>query len=779
MKYLERMGRRGSRPFHTVISTTFAIEFAAFEELMLPQLMASGASNFLLVSDERMASLSLSDGSELPMQLGRDYELFSPPVANGLFHPKIVLQLGRRAGRLFVGSANITAAGLAGNAEAVIELECQDEPSPEREIIRSAWVYLSKLIDRESGAARDALSWAADRAPWLDGPIPDPVHGLEDGSMIGFLVRDGVSSIGQRFVNLVGGDTVDRLLVISPYWDEELETLKWLTELLKPTRTSVLLDPEQHEFPIDTPGATTVELRRLPHKLSRRFAHAKIVIASTSTHDHLLLGSANCTAPALGGPDFSGSNIEACIYRRLPRDEAIDALGLAPGLEEQPLDADEIERCEPAPPIPFRQIESRRAGSFELDGNLLTWSPPPGWGSGGLLQLLDRNSVEIEILSFDGDEAPGQKRRFYLSCDRPDDVSFVTVIADNFVSNPAHVAHRSLLRRRRREVATGSVAKAIAVFDASTDFDLWMHQAFDELARVDLADRPNSPAQAVRVRPSQSHAEEESAPRHLSYEEFMETRVPDGRSDGRRGNTLAGTHSDSIRSFLNMLTGGKPHTPDPEKTGDDDGWMDLSDEDEDEELNSETRKLEVTATAADLESDTGAPNDTPVDAGYFERMVETYVTNLTTVKEPLGPSDVLRVRFWLMLLLHKARHAGLPKGLEASAGERGWPRMAFRVISAFFCGRRPPVTRLMIARDYTEMPVDFLECWATVIWTLDAIESSLPTSSRNAQFLGFVYRVRAEVFKVLGLTAAELESKEVVELKVALQRTIGVRLGLA
>ncbi len=57
MKYLERMGRRGSRPFHTVISTTFAIEFGAFEELVLPHLIASGASNLLLVSDERMASL--------------------------------------------------------------------------------------------------------------------------------------------------------------------------------------------------------------------------------------------------------------------------------------------------------------------------------------------------------------------------------------------------------------------------------------------------------------------------------------------------------------------------------------------------------------------------------------------------------------------------------------------------------------------------------------------------------------------------------------------------
>lgn len=777
MKYLERMGRRGSRPFHTVISTTFAIEFAAFEELMLPQLMASGASNFLLVSDERMASLSLSDGSELPMQLGRDYELVSPPVANGLFHPKIVLQIGRRSGRLFVGSANITAAGLAGNAETVIELECQDEPSPEREIIRSAWVYLCQLIGSEKTVSRDALSWAADRAPWLAGPTPHPLQELEDKSMIAFLVRDGLSGIGEQLANLVGGDPVDRLLVISPYWDENLQTLQWLTELLKPTSTSVLLDPEQHEFPIDVPGATSVEFRALPQKLRGRFAHAKIVIASTPTHDHLLIGSANCTAPALGGPDFSGSNAEACIYRCLPRNEAVDALGLAPCLEEQPFEPSEIEQCEPAPPIPFREIESRRAGSFELDGSVLTWSPPRGLHSGGFVRLLDVNTVEIEILTFNGDEAAGQAHRFYLECERLEDISFATVLADDFVSNPAHVTHRSLLRRRRREVATGSVAKAIALFDASTEFDLWMHQAFDELARADLADQPRSSARAARVRTPHSQTADEKCPRHLSYEEFMEIRVPDGRSDGRRDNTLAGTHSDSIRNFLNMLTGGRP-SPSGNSVNDD-GWMDLSDEDGDEELNSGTRTLEVTATTIDPDHGSSAPNDTPVDAGYFEKMVQTYVTNVTAGEGPLGPSDVLRVRFWLMLLLHKARHAGLPKGLEASAGERGWPRMAFRVISAFFCGRRPPVTRLMIARDYTEMPVDFLECWATVIWTLDAIQGSLPGSSRNDQFLRFVYKLRSEVFKIIGLTVAELECKEVVELTDGLQRTLGTRLGLA
>src|SRR3546814_12350593 len=73
MKFSDRLGRRPRKPFHSAIATTFAVEFAAVEEIMLPQLMASGATNLLLIADDRMAAMALSDGSRFPIALGRDY----------------------------------------------------------------------------------------------------------------------------------------------------------------------------------------------------------------------------------------------------------------------------------------------------------------------------------------------------------------------------------------------------------------------------------------------------------------------------------------------------------------------------------------------------------------------------------------------------------------------------------------------------------------------------------------------------------------------------------
>ena len=773
MRYPERMSRRGTRPFHTAIATTFSIEFAALEEIMLPQVMASGATNLLVVADERMASMSLSDGSPLPLQLGRDYELISPPVSDGLFHPKILLQVGRRSGRLFVGSANLTAAGLAGNAEAVIEIECGDEPSPEREIVRSAWQYLDTVVPRSGGAARDALVWAAERAPWLAGGEPGALELLDDGTSASLLVRRDDAGIATRFVGLVGGEPVERLVVASPYWDEDLRALSDLVAALSPVSTDVLLDPGCTEFPVGVPLPRGVSLRAFPSSLGSRFKHAKFVIASTATHDHLLVGSANCTLAALGRPGYAGSNVEACIYRSLARDRAVDALGLAECLAGDPLDPSGIERVEPSPPIPLEDLGSRRAGTFELDGSTLAWSPPKGLSGAGRLRLLDPVGSDMTEVLFDlADDV--SRVTFRIDHDGLEDLAFVVVEQDGFVSNPAHVSHRSLLRRRRREVASGALARAIAAFDAGSDLDLWLHQAFDELARADLADRPAASLAAARPREAGPSAEE-SMPQHLSYEEFMETRSPDGRETGRQDSALAGTHSDNVRGFLNLLIGrASDRSPSPEGTSDD-GWMNLGDEDQERELDEETRRAEADAAEPALET---TPVTRPVDGRQYEKLVRTYVANVAADDGALGPRDVLRVRFWLTMLLHKARHDGLPKGLAGDVGEQGWPRMALRIIAAFFCGRRPPVTRLMVSRDYDEMPVDFLECWATVLWVLDAIELAVPRSSRSREFLGFVTRLRLEVVKVLGLTAAELSGETVVGLRSALDRSFGARLHL-
>src|SRR3546814_17514731 len=104
----------------------------------------------------------------------------SPPASDGIFHPKIILQLGRETGRAFVSSANATGAGLGGNVEIAIEIESGNEDGPEREILRAIWQYLNSSVSEDASPARYALRWARARAPWLAGPVGAPLQESEE-----------------------------------------------------------------------------------------------------------------------------------------------------------------------------------------------------------------------------------------------------------------------------------------------------------------------------------------------------------------------------------------------------------------------------------------------------------------------------------------------------------------------------------------------------------------------------------------------------------------------
>ncbi|WP_311270632.1 hypothetical protein [Sphingobium sp. WCS2017Hpa-17] len=770
MKLPERLGRRSGRPFHSAIATSFAIEFAAVEEIFLPQLMASGATNLLLITDERMAALGLSDGSRLPMALGCDYALFSPPAAQGIFHPKIILQIGRDSARAFVSSANLTAAGLAGNAEVTVEIECKDDDSPERAIVRSIWRYLDALVGTEPTAARDALRWARERAAWIDGPGEPQLQELEDGSAIAFIHGPGETGIGDQFVAFIGGSEVESLVVISPYWDQDLGALSHLAARLAPQRIILPIDRHQHQFPVEAAFAGKVAFVDLNWP-SRRFTHAKILVASTAQHDHVLFGSANCSVAALGRSGRPGTNAEACVYRRLPKGAAREALELDRWLEGDAIALEELSPPAETAPIPLQSIEERRPGTFELAQGVLSWQPAAHTVATGEIELLDRDGALLVSLLSSSFGTAGQCRVAPIDPALRPKLRFARLVGSEFSSNLAHVTHRDALRSRRREVASGSVARALLSFSGGDDFDLWMHQAFETLARADFEDVTEPEVLAASGPRNNKPASQTEEPVELSYEDFTQAKSGLPRSAGQGANSLAGTYADSIRDFLNLLSGGTPvaATAPPEDSDYDDPI------DEEGEFDPEA---DTPIPPKEAEARSQQPVAEPVDGALYERHVIAYAEGLECDEETLGSSDVLRLRFWILLLLYKARCDELPKGLDASSASLAWPRLIVRVLVGFFCGRRPAIARLMVSRDYCGMPADFMECWITVLWSLDAIERQLTGRPKDRQFLQYVPQLRKRILVLLALSSEELGDAAVVEVRAGLDRSIGRRLGL-
>jgi hypothetical protein len=120
MKLYEVFDDKG---FHTTIMTTFGVEFDAFESIVLSRLRDAECRNVMLVCDAGMLGLALADAGRPPKSAGTSY-LVTKARAAGVFHPKVIVQIGKNRGRLIVASANATAPGLAGNLELATTIEC-------------------------------------------------------------------------------------------------------------------------------------------------------------------------------------------------------------------------------------------------------------------------------------------------------------------------------------------------------------------------------------------------------------------------------------------------------------------------------------------------------------------------------------------------------------------------------------------------------------------------------------------------------------------------------
>ncbi|MCI9882180.1 MULTISPECIES: hypothetical protein [Methylobacterium] len=723
---------------------------------MLPQLAAAGATNIVLIADERMMGIALSDGSILPRQLGRDYVSCGPSQHSGVFHSKIVVQLGREGGRAFLGSANVTASGIGGNLEIVSEISCGIEASSEQEFVRSVWRYLEDVTAGGDSTVRDAMRWARDRAPWLSGPPPGTIQSLEDGSLIAFLGRPGPSGIADAFVEFVDAP-VERLVVMSPYFDDDFEALRDLSERLESSMTVVIIDSGGHGLTHDHPVFPGLELIDASEwsKGKGRFKHAKLIIAQTADYDHVLAGSANCTVPALGRTGFDGSNSEASVYRRVPRDEALAALDLQEFLQGSRIQLADLQPVKRLPPIELDTAKTAYAGRFEADRNELKWTPP-GRSWSGRLVLLDVGAIEIGEVRIAEMEAVGAIRTARV--DALEEIHFLRIEDGDASSTIAPLMHRGILRGKRREAAHRNVALAASSFVDRNDLQLFLVQALDELQRADVEDVTST---AGKGRNRSNDNEEKDGPSEvLPYDRFVEQKPGARRPQGGES-TIAGLHSDGVRTLLNRLSGSQPAPENNATTNDD--WMDLDDEDQE-------RTLTVDVAEAKL---TDRP---PPDRAAFVKAVRIYENSMAggpNARQVLGV-DVLRLRFWLLLLLHAARRPSYDLGLPCTIEDWGWPRLTVRILSTFFFPKDAPIARLVLEGGFLDMPVDFLEAWTTALWCLDAVTDALEPTRGNKDLVSKLPLLRRTIIQRLGLTKVEYEGPVASRVRNGLELEFGV-----
>lgn len=740
MKLYEYFGKSG---FHTCLVTTFGIDFDAYENVIFSRARGAGCHNNLLVVDGRMLSLALDGNSSLPRHAGRLYTVTGASTAKGVFHPKIALQLGRSNGRLIVSSANTTSAGLAGNLEIAGVVECTAEASGERQIVNAAFQYLTKFLDSSDPGIRQQIDWMLARTPWLleDGATPGIVS-LKDGSGAAFMASGGSQGIASQLLAAIGDEKPERLIVVSPYWDEDLSAIQSLVDATSVNDAIILIDEGRHVFPAHMLDALRpISLRNFKAPDERRFIHAKLIVLQTPYADHVLYGSANCTVAALGTATFIGSNEEASLYRRLPPNAAIEALGLAAALESPPLDKATMVVVPPDDPIPLGDLALRNPGQFSCLFDTLSWRPPSG---------VEVESCQLEFIDVRGDvmDVPihpltsdkTDERRYRISVANADRPSFARLrYADGRVSAPAVILIRDALRAAVRDARTKRVDAAIAMLDGETDVGLWLLETLNELQAAETALRQEAPVK----RQEMARAGESAVPETyatLSYEGFVAGRQLRGDTDELSRDSFSGTNLSYIRGFLNRILGlnGASHdeivSPDAEDIT---AAFNLGDETGDA-----TTELEAGADFVSSPHDSLKPEpiDATVDQQMERRRAQQRRANRDQLvnavadlqkqiadKPQLTAIDLLRLRAMLMVILaagwdgqskQTSTLQVLPTAGDANAA---WPRLLGKCLFAYFGGNAPPIRRLVIEDYYDQIPDDILECWAGCLWSIQAV----------------------------------------------------------
>lgn len=772
--------------FHTTLSTTFCIDFAAYEQIALSRLRESGCLNNIVVADSRMVTYALEDTQRPPRYAGRRYSLVGAQT-DKLFHPKVTLQLGAAGARLIVSSANLTASGIAGNLEVAGEFRMDADDAESVPILQAALGFIEGYIPKSESSAHKQLDWARAHTPWLAKAVP----GRSD-AQVQFLVSGNEIGIGQRFSELVGNEVVHRLIIVSPYWDEKMSAVQFLQKQLRARETAVVIQPERGLFP-NTKGLKLgiFEIDRLIEP-RERFAHAKILIAQTKRADHVLFGSPNCTSAALGTATTSGQNVEAALYKRMDAGAAVMALDLDRVFSAGAIPASQVVTYAPAKSIPLGEAAHRQPGRFELHGSLLTWTPTA---------IFDRPDAVIELLNGNHEvlkaavSVVGKPMSRLYTVDARQMPSFARVRFSTTVSAPAIVQLQDEILQNLRVPKSKKIQEGLDKLGAGDFEGLFLYEA---LELIDAEENRISFGK-VKARGSDSKPSSQQVPsKKLTYEEFIQARAPSKAPDMQRSNSLATSYVNEVRAALNALIGiGEEQFEELSATDE----VDLIPLASSDELANGEDAIE---NGLDLPSQSIEPSQSDQTGRERERRQNDTEDAIATAvfrfndriadaakSRSLTSRDLLRVRVLLTIVLcagsakvlRRPTSDGAHLPILLARGERGWARLCGQILFRLF-GATPYDTPLIhqVVFDIQQgqrVPVDILECLATCFWAIGALTLARDERGASTEAVQRAQHRAAQMYGMTTLQTEDLMGEVVLKVMHALSARYSQRLGVS
>lgn len=326
---LEILGN-DKRRYHTCLMTAYTFDFLFFERRVLPVLRGTGIKNINVFVDKKELASSVEMAGPKSFAGHHAYSLIDV-VSEGVFHPKIMLLIGKSEGLLVVGSGNLTASGLSSNDEIWSAFHFKDIAHPHAVLFAQAWSYISRWLSNARGVHREKLAWIKRDAPWIT-ELSDSSEAVEiDNVRYSFVQNGTTDNHWGALTNL--SFKADKMTLIAPYYDQDGKTIEALINLFQPKSTACIVD--------DTTGKPPLKFEMIRDNVAfyrwhdcikredefKGRLHAKMIHLINGDEEILYLGSANITVQALGEKHV---NDEAGILLRRAKMNSswLDELGI-------------------------------------------------------------------------------------------------------------------------------------------------------------------------------------------------------------------------------------------------------------------------------------------------------------------------------------------------------------------------------------------------------------------------------------------------------------------
>jgi len=552
MKYFEAFAESG---FYSAFMTTYAFGAQAFEDVPFPKLRAAGCRNIVVLADRQMTNQSFAEYGP-PRFAGSSYHLIKVD-APGAFHPKITMLVGPKKGRLMIGSANLTALGLGGNKELVANIIYNPDMPDHARLFAAAINYIRRYVPADDTWFVTALQRAMRRAPWLRNAIETPTTEIDADNDIAILLDRPEITILDQIVRQIGSDPIERLVVVSPYWDVKLEGLARLRSALGAPPTDLLIESTTTGFPkSELDRFSDIGLFDVNPSASNRFVHAKLLVAQGQSWDHVISGSMNCTFPALMGPSVPRGNAEAGIYKRVDRRTALEALGLA-AYRERPIQPSSVADMTLTPTTSHDQGKFVDGGALTIQSGRLSWSTPGHSPQRVPVSMMLRDRDEFPI-GREIELAGSDKRSWALDLDAVRPKSALISFSDATISAPVQITDLDILAAATLPALRGRKGQLSDTFAEAMNEDLILIETLNQLEALEIEEDAAAEGMLPKTAALAPAAAAPQSYRVLSYEEFVRARTLALARGGLAGSFLNGRQdsaANTLSACLNRLIG--------------------------------------------------------------------------------------------------------------------------------------------------------------------------------------------------------------------------------